>query len=386
MAHWEADLDVRVVPAVVLGGVAVLAVPTLERRLGFRTYLALWWGISGAFAVFLAATRGRPAIAAPLDSGFEYRAVLDEMEAAGVRRFVETFTERLADYPTHVRGHPVGAPLVFWLLERVGLRGGEAAAAVSILVGTSVVVSVGVVVRQLVDEASARRAVPFVALFPGLVWVATSADALFGGVVAASVALFSTAAVGRGPARDVVAIVAGAFGALALHLSYGAVVMLAPAAVVVLVRRCVRPLLVGCVGAVAVTALFTLAGFWWFAGLGATRVEYVAGAGGYRPFWYFATLGNPAAFMIALGPAVVVALVRCRDRRVWTVVGGALLGVVVANVSGMSKAEVERIWLPFVPWLAASTAIFLERRLAQWWLAAQVGCAVALELVLESPW
>ena len=32
-------------------------------------------------------------------------------------------------------------------------------------------------------------------------------------------------------------------------------------------------------------------------------------------------------------------------------VGAAVVVVAVADASGMSKAEVERIWLPFVPWL-----------------------------------
>ena len=35
--------------------------------------------------------------------------------------------------------------------------------------------------------------------------------------------------------------------------------------------------------------------------------------------------------------------------------------VLLADVSQMSKAEVERIWLPFVPWLLISCALLPER-------------------------
>ena len=44
------------------------------------------------------------------------------------------------------------------------------------------------------------------------------------------------------------------------------------------------------------------------------------------------------------------------------VAGGALTAIVIADVSGLSKAEVERIWLPFLPWLVvAAGAAFAER-------------------------
>ena len=44
-----------------------------------------------------------------------------------------------------------------------------------------------------------------------------------------------------------------------------------------------------------------------------------------------------------------------RDRRAWLVVGAALVAVALADLSGMSKAEVERIWLPFAPFVLAAT-------------------------------
>ena len=381
--------DVRVVGGTWLAAsVAVVAValaPLAVERLRWRALLAVGWATSALQALVLAAVDGRDRVWEPLATGFEYRAVLDDIDRQGVGAFVADFVGRLPEYPTHVRGHPVGAPLVFWVQERLGLAGPEWSAALVLAVGTSVVVTVAVVVRVVAGEDLARRAVPFLAIGPSLVWVATSADALFAGVVAAAVALVVLGAQRHDGLGDAQALVGGAVGAVALHLSYGSTLMLLPALVVVVVERRVRPVVWASVGAAAVTAGFVAAGFWWFDGLAATREEYFLGAGGVRPFWYFATLGNPAAFAVALGPAVVVALARLRDRRLWTVAGGALAGVVLADLSGMSKAEVERIWLPFVPFLAVAAAS-LPRPPWPWWLAAQAGLAVVVQTVLESPW
>ena len=99
---------------------------------------------------------------------------------------------------------------------------------------------------------------------------------------------------------------------------------------------------------------FGAVGFSWFAGLAATRHEYLVGVASRRPYRYF-LFADLAAFALALGPAAVVAIARLRDRRVWLLVGAALGAIAVADLSGMSKAEVERIWLPFVPWALLAT-------------------------------
>jgi methylthioxylose transferase len=59
--------------------------------------------------------------------------------------------------------------------------------------------------------------------------------------------------------------------------------------------------------------------------------------------------------------------------------------VLLADLSRMSKGEVERIWLPFVPWLLLSTALLPERwRRAG--LALQLATAVLLEVLLFTSW
>jgi len=88
---------------------------------------------------------------------------------------------------------------------------------------------------------------------------------------------------------------------------------------------------------------------------------------------------------VAVGPATAAGLARLRDRRVWWLTGGTLVAIAAADLSGMSKAEVERIWLPFVPWVVvASCALpLLSRRR---WLAIQAGTGLALQVALRSPW
>lgn len=385
VGDWQLHAPLQTVAPVIIGAAVVWATPTAVRRMRWAALLAVGWLSSAAFTTALAAVDGWDAVSAPLTTKFEYRAALGEIDDQGVGTFIRDFADRLPEYPTHVRGHPIGMPLVFWLQERLGLDGAGWSAALVIAVGTSVVVSLAVITRLVVGEDAARRAVPFLAVTPSLVWIGTSADAFFAGVVAGAVALLAVAVHRGGAWATVAALVAGALGAFALHLTYGAVVMLVPMLALAIMTRRWWCLASAAIGAAVVTGAFVVAGFWWFDGLAATQVEYAAGAGGYRPYGYFVPLGNPAAFALALGPAVIVALTRLRDRRLWWVVGGAAIGVLVADVSGMSKGEVERIWLPFVPFLSVAAAGFTGRSL-RWWLAAQVAAAVALQVALESPW
>ena len=88
-----------------------------------------------------------------------------------------------------------------------------------------------------------------------------------------------------------------------------------------------------------------------------------------------------ACLVVVLGPAGVAGL-----RRVFTpgqgqpgilvlVCAAAAVAVLVADLSGLSKAEVERIWLPFSVWLIAATAL-LPGRQVRWWLAGQAVIAL----------
>jgi hypothetical protein len=179
----------------------------------------------------------------------------------------------------------------------------------------------------------------------------------------------------------------------ALMLSYGLAVLGVIPLIVAIRHRRVRPLLIGAVGAAIVILAFAAAGFWWPAGLRATLVQYRASVARFRPQSYF-WLGNLGAFAIALGPATAVALTRLRDGQTWLLVAGGLVAVAIADVSGLSKAEVERIWLPFAPWILVAGWALAEARLARpfspvaprVWLALTIGTGFAIQLLLRTVW
>lgn len=98
-------------------------------------------------------------------------------------------------------------------------------------------------------------------------------------------------------------------------------------------------------------------------------------------------VANVAALAVAVGPAVWVGLARARWNRRFLLCGAASAVLVAINASGLSEGEVERIWLPFFPWVATGAiglrgSPVVRRR----WLAAQAAAAVALQVALRSPW
>jgi hypothetical protein len=72
-----------------------------------------------------------------------------------------------------------------------------------------------------------------------------------------------------------------------------------------------------------------------------------------------------------------------RGDRLWWVVAPVLAGVLVADLTGTTRGEVERVWLLFVPWLVVAAARVRHPRP---WLAAQLATGLAVQLVLRSKW
>jgi hypothetical protein len=62
-----------------------------------------------------------------------------------------------------------------------------------------------------------------------------------------------------------------------------------------------------------------------------------------------------------------------------------LIAIVGADLSMLSKAETERIWLPFTVWLTAAPAL-LPTRSARLWLAVNVGGALLLNSLIFTHW
>lgn len=63
----------------------------------------------------------------------------------------------------------------------------------------------------------------------------------------------------------------------------------------------------------------------------------------------------------------------------------ALLALLVADLSGMSKAETERIWQPFMVWLLPATAL-LPSGGRRGWLTAQAAVALLVNHLLWTGW
>ncbi|MCE3551792.1 hypothetical protein LWC33_10030 [Pseudonocardia sp. RS11V-5] len=381
-------------PAAVVVAVGVVAWgPGIARRCAWRPLLWGAWGVATAWTLSLALVDGwQRGVVERLSSSQEYLHDVPRVTSVGamLRGFADHILTTQVDpaqtwfWTTHVGGHPPGAFLLFVWLDRLGLGGGGAAGVVVILAGSSACAAVAVTLRALGQEDLARRVLPFSVLFPGAVWVGVSADGLFAAWLAWGVALVAVATSLRGPGADLAALGGGLLLGYALFLSYGLVLGgLLPLAVVVATRRW-RVIAGVLVGVLILVAAFTAAGFWWVEGYEHVRVIYAASIAASRPYSYF-VWANLAAVAFALGPAVVAALRRIPTlpRPAALLVLAALGAIVVADLSGMSKAEVERIWLPFAVWaVVACGALPHPRR----WLVAQAVLALAVNHLLLTVW
>ncbi|MEV5148067.1 hypothetical protein AB0L14_27635 [Streptomyces sp. NPDC052727] len=405
--HWPplfADWDPHPgpgTPAAVLVAVAVVAYgPAVAARLPWRGLLLAAWATALAWTWSLALVDGwQRGVAGRLTTRNEYLTVIGRFHdlPATLRDFTHHIVSGSPDpWPAHIAGHPPAATVTFVLLDRAGLRGGGWAGAWCVTVGATACVAVLVAVRALADERLARRAAPFLVLAPAAVWVGASADGYFAAVAAWSVALLALAVTGRSVAW---AAGSGLLYGLTCYLSYGLTLFaLIGAAVLVAGRRRVRGRRVLAVlfvaGAAVVPTAFTLAGFDWWEGYRLLVTRYYQGVGGTRPYGYW-VWANLACTVLVTGLATAAGLRRtavtlARHRparsarsRLALLVAAALLALLAADLSGMSKAETERIWLPFATWLLAACALLPRPR---GWLTAQATLALLLNHLLFTGW
>ena len=373
----------RLVFPVAVGVAVVVAAPGVARRVRWPTLLAGSAVLGGAWAVALALLDGVHGLVGSVTLGSEYFVDIGRVGSPGA--FLHGFVSRLAEYSVHVQGHPPGYLLGLWGLDRVGLGSVGVVAALEIVGGALAIPAVLIAVREVAGESVARAAAPFVAVAPLAIWVATSADALFAGVSAWAVTLVILATGRAGRLRAGYALAGGLLLAVTAFLSYGLVLLAIIPVAVAIHRRCWPSLLIAALGGLVVFAAFAAAGFWWFDGLAATHTRYYAGVASRRPYLQF-LLVDLACFLIALGPAIAVALGRLRDRRVWLLVGSAMAAVALAALSGMSKGEVERIWLPFSIWVLPAGAVLAFGPRRAGWLASQVAFTIVLQTLVRSPW
>jgi hypothetical protein len=384
--EWRALWPWRAWPAVAVavGIVAVAGRAAAVDHAPWRRLVVGWMLAALVWAVGLALVDGPSALLGSLASGFDYLAAVPDAGSAG--SFLERFVADHESWPTHVQSHPPGMVLFLVALGGVGLARAPVVAVVVLVGAVAAVPAVLAALREVCGEAAARGSATLVVLVPAAVWW-SSADALFAGVAAWAVTLAILAVGRRGPRSWSLAVGAGLLGATAvLLLSYGLVVLSTVPVAVAVWRRRFSPLLVSAaVAAVAYLVLLWL-GFDWWAGLDAARSAYDRGVSRHRPYALF-VVANLVVFAVAVGPAAVAGLRRLLRSREPTplavLAGAALLAVLAADVSGLSKGEVERIWLPFVPWVSVAAAALDRPRP---WLVANAVVAIAVAVTLEARW
>ncbi|MER5551829.1 hypothetical protein ABT001_09125 [Streptomyces sp. NPDC002793] len=405
LATWDPHLGPGT-PAAVAVAVAVVAYgPRLAVRLPWRRLLLTCWAASVAWILSLALIEGwYRGVERRLTTKHEYLRVIDRFDDIGAA--LRGFTDHIVigppgNWPAHVAGHPPGATLTFVGLDRAGLGGGAWAGMWCIVLGGSAAVAVMVALRALTDEHLARRAAPFLVLAPFAVWTGTSADGYFTAVAAWSVALLALAATRTARLPAAAALGSGLLFGLTCYLSYGLTLVAALIAAVLVLARTARPLGLFALGALVVPTAFTLAGFNWWEAYHLLVERYYQGAGGTRPYSYW-VWANLACTTLAAGLATVAGLRRTAvaapaalrglrsgsataTQRLAVLTLAAFLALAVADLSGMSKAETERIWQPFVVWLMPAAALLpdLGRR---GWLTAQAVVALLVNHLLWTGW
>ena len=377
------------VPALLLAVLALRFGSALAHRLSWGALLLTSYAVGLAWLLALAFVDGSDGI-----DRYEYlpsaRAVTDV--SALLHDYVDRIPIDAPDaWPTHPAGHPPLALLFFVGLDRVGLGGSFAAGAVITGLAATIALAVLVTLRALGAEGAARVVAPFLVLTPAAVFMAVSADALFAAVGAWGVACLALAATAgaRGP-TVAWSVLAGLLLGCGAMMSYGLPLLGLVALAVLAGARSWLPLPVTAAAALLVVLGFAAAGFAWWEAYPVLTERYWDGIAADRPAAYW-LWGNLAALLVSGGPLLAAGLAhaaahrRTSDRVVVLLVAAAAAAILLADLSRMSKAEVERIWLPFVPWLTLALAL-----LPEWWrrwgLALQLAWALLVQHLLYTSW
>ena len=396
-AEWEPRVGAGTVPSIVLAILAARYAVDVSERLSWRRLLAAVFAAGLAWMLSLALVDGTRGIGEILQTPYEY--LRTARRVTDVHLLLQEYVSRIPyssapkpNWPVHVAGHPPGALLFFVGLDRIGLGGGFAAGMVVTVIAATTAVAALVCVKLLGDETMARRAAPFLVFGPAAVWQAVSADAMFAAVAAWALAALAVAA----KRRSVVwSVVGGLLLGACVMLSYGLLLLGILALTVLVLGRAWFALPIAAVCALAVVVAFAALGFSYLDALPALHERYHDGVGGRRPASYW-TWGGLAALAFSAGPlagaGVAQLLSRARaylrdasTRAIAALAAAGAACVAVADLTGLSKAEVERIWLPFVPWLLLGCALLPERWRRRG-IALQLAFALAVEHLLRTGW
>lgn len=398
-ARWNPRIGPGTLPAIVVAGVAACYSIRSAAIWPWRRLLLGSFLLGVAWLTSLAIVDGWDGIGHILTTSYEYL-----QTARGVTDVSATLHEYISripldhphNWPVHIAGHPPGALLLFVLLVRIGLGSGLAAGAVVVLIAATTPVAVLVCLHRLGAENHARRAAPFLVTGPAAIWMAVSGDALFGAAAAWGLCLLAIAATSNRTMSTVGwSLASGLLLGYCVMLSYGLPLLGILALAIMVVARSWRPLPWTIGAAASVVLTFALAGFAWWEAYPVLAERYWDGIASRRPSGYW-TWGNLAALCFSAGPVMGASIAasgralcaRGRAGGVRTLViltFAAALVIATADLSGMSRAEVERIWLPFVPWLLLGTGLVGSRN-RYIGLAIQLVFALAVQHLLSTGW
>ncbi|PKH40741.1 hypothetical protein SAMN05192575_105159 [Nocardioides alpinus] len=391
-------VDAKVAPASLLAVLlAVLGVwrgEALSRALSWRGLLLTSYVVGLAWLLALALVDGESGLTRVMANQEEY--LVTARQVTDVPALLAGYVDRIPmsspdNWPIHVAGHPPGALLFHVALVRLGLGGDLVAALVVVTIAATVPLATMTTVRVLDAERLARLAAPFLVLSPAAVFLAVSADAVFAAVGAWGLAALALAATAR-RRRGLLGwgVLAGLLLGWCVMSSYGLPLLGILALTVLWLARSWWPLPVAALAALAVVLAFAASGFAWWEAYPVLVDRYWDGIGSSRPAAYW-MWGNLGALLVSGGPLLGAGLAVAARRHggeartVALLAGAAALTVAVADLSQMSKAEVERIWLPFVPWLTLSLAL-LPGGWRRWGLGLQVATALVMQHLVYTSW
>ena len=394
---WVPRIGPGTPAAILLGAFAAVWAPRVATW-SWGRLLATVYGSGVAWMLALATVDGVEGIGSILDDKTEYLQTARRVDDIGV--FLRSYIAHIPldsddNWPVHLAGHPPGAALFFIGLVRIGLGDAILAGLVVTLIAGTTAIAVMLTARRLGAGRYARSAAPFLAVGPAAIWMCVSADAMFAACAAwATMLLAVSATTSRRRTQCLAGLGAGLlYGACAMF-SYGLPLLGVLAVTVLALARSWRPVLWAAPAALSVVLVFAAAGFAWWEAFPVLRERYWAGIAQHRPGLYW-TWANLAAVAVCAGPmvgaglAVAVSDVRRKGnagRRAvaWLTLAG--LGMcIAATLSQMSRAEVERIWLPFVPWMLLATGL-LPARWRRAGLVVQIGFALAVQHLFFTRW
>jgi hypothetical protein len=399
------DLGVHplvVVSLALFAAAVVLAPRLLDERIRPLPVALILFGGTLALRLALAAGRGGTGewdkvfdTARSFEAANEYLPALPTVDL-GPGYFLDRFAELVPSMPVHVAGHPPGLPLVMHYL---GLDTPARLAAFCIVVGALSAPLTYALARELLPERGARLAGLLLALSPqALMFGVTTADTVYAtlGLLAAWPLTRATkvpgTVVARGPAsgRPRATTVPGtvvALGSVVLavaSLFAWSLLAVGPwAAILAWRRRGLRAAveLSAICGAVLLAfhgAFAALTGFDPIGTVRATEEVYRLGVASVRPYWYW-LFGSPVGFLLVLG--IPISWLALRELARGTPEAVAIFAVLaIAAVMGFTKAETERIWIFFGPFVCLAAARALNRRPE---LLVPVAAALAAQALLH---